>query len=307
MYNQIVTVRVTPSSGTILQTRNEGSIENKGLELTLNQDIITGKEWNWTAVLNFSYNRGKVLSLPESVSEITGGQYGDIYATAYAGQSTTGLSGIDYLRNENGDILIDESGYPRISPKKDTFLGNREPDCLIGLGSTVSWRDLSLSFLLDGRVGGDVANITARNLYSNGMARNLLNYRNRKIVFNGVVDNGDGTYTPNTTPVILDQTTFNNYINNISSNFIEDGSYLRLSYVTLAYDFGNLLKRLGSNNPVKGAKLSFTGRNLFLLTKYSGVDPQVMPSAANGTGAMGIDNFSVPTMRSYNITLNLSF
>ncbi|MCI5978161.1 MAG: SusC/RagA family TonB-linked outer membrane protein [Bacteroidales bacterium] len=305
--NQIVTVRVSPSSGTILQTRNEGTIENKGLEFTLNQDIITSRDWNWTATLNFSYNRGKVVSLPENVSEITGGQYGDIFASAYAGESTTGLSGIDYLRNENGDILIDESGYPRISPKKDTYIGNREPDCLIGLGSTVSWKDLSLSLLFDGRIGGDIANITGRSLYSSGMARNLVNYRSRKVVFNGVTENADGTYSPNTTPVILDQTTFNNYIYNVSSNFIEDGSYLRLSYVTLAYDFGNLLKRLGSGNPVKGAKLSFTGRNLFLLTKYSGVDPQVMPSAANGTGAMGIDNFSVPTLRSYNLTLNLTF
>ncbi len=153
--NQIVTVRVSPSSGTILQTRNEGTIENKGLEFTLNQDIITSRDWNWTATLNFSYNRGKVVSLPENVSEITGGQYGDIFASAYAGESTTGLSGIDYLRNENGDILIDESGYPRISPKKDTYIGNREPDCLIGLGSTVSWKDLSLSLLFDGRIGGD--------------------------------------------------------------------------------------------------------------------------------------------------------
>ncbi|MDD5839106.1 MAG: SusC/RagA family TonB-linked outer membrane protein [Bacteroidales bacterium] len=305
--NQIVTVRVSPSSGTILQTRNEGTIENKGLEFTLNQDIITSRDWNWTATLNFSYNRGKVVSLPENVSEITGGQYGDIFASAYAGESTTGLSGIDYLRNENGDILIDESGYPRISPKKDTYIGNREPDCLIGLGSTVSWKDLSLSLLFDGRIGGDIANITGRSLYSSGMARNLVNYRSRKVVFNGVTENADGTYSPNTTPVILDQTTFNNYIYNVSSNFIEDGSYLRLSYVTLAYDFGNLLKRLGSGNPVKGAKLSFTGRNLFLLTKYSGVDPQVMPTAANGTGAMGIDNFSVPTLRSYNLTLNLTF
>lgn len=305
--NQIVIVRVSPSAGTILQTRNEGTLENKGMEITLNQDIITGRDWNWTAILNFSYNRGKVVSLPEDVSEITGGQYGDIFASAYAGGSTTGLSGIDYLRNDNGDILIDESGYPRTSPKKDTYIGNREPDCLIGLGTTVSWKDLSLSMLFDGRVGGDVANITGRSLYSSGMAKNLLNYRNRKVVFNGVVDNGDGTYTKNTTPVILDQTTFNNYVYNVSSNFIEDGSYLRLSYVTVAYDFGNLLKRLGSANPVKGAKLSFTGRNLFLLTKYSGVDPQVMPSAANGTGAMGIDNYSVPTMRSYNISLNLSF
>ena len=305
--NQIVTVRVSPASGTILQTRNEGCIENKGLELTLNQDILSTKDFSWTATLNFSYNRGKVLSLPENVALIQGGQYGDIFTVAYAGESTTGLAGIDYERNAAGDVLIDENGLPKISPVEQTYIGNREPDCLLGLGSTFTWKDLSLSFLLDGRIGGDVANITGRSLYSNGQNALLVPYRNRKVVFKGVVDNGDGTYSPNTTPVILDQTTFNNYIYNVSSNFIEDGSYLRMSYVTLAYDFTNLMKRLGSANPIKGLKCSLTGRNLFLLTKYTCADPQVMPSASNGTGSMGIDSYSVPSLRSFNFNVNVTF
>ena len=87
--NQIVQVRVSPTSGTILQTRNEGSIENKGLELTFGQDIIRNKDFNWTVNANFSFNRGKVVSLPEGVSEIQGGQYGDIFASAYLNESTT--------------------------------------------------------------------------------------------------------------------------------------------------------------------------------------------------------------------------
>lgn len=305
--NQIVTVRVSPASGTILQTRNEGCIENQGLEATLNQDIIVSKDFNWSAIVNFSYNRGKVKSLPENVSEITGGQYGNIYASAYAGGSTTGISGVDYQRAPDGSVLINEKGYPVASPKKDSYIGNREPDCLIGLGSNVSWKNLSLSFLFDGRVGGDVVNVTGRGLIGNGMDARLAKYRNHKVVFNGVVDNGDGTYSKNTTPVILDQQTISTYINNVSSNFIEDGSYVRLSYVTVAYDFSDLMKRLGSKNPVKGLKCSLTGRNLFLLTKYSGADPQVMPSAANGTGAMGIDNYSVPSLRSFNFNLNVTF
>lgn len=305
--NQIVTVRVSPASGTILQTRNEGCIENKGLELTLNQDILSTKDFSWTATLNFSYNRGKVVSLPENVALIQGGQYGDIFTVAYVGESTTGLAGIDYERNAAGDVIIDENGLPKVSPVKQTYIGNREPDCLLGLGSTFTWKDLSLSFLLDGRIGGDVANITGRSLYSNGQNALLVPYRNRKVVFKGVVDNGDGTYRPNTTPVILDQTTFNNYIYNVSSNFIEDGSYLRMSYVTLAYDFSNLMKRLGSSNPIKGLKCSLTGRNLFLLTKYTGADPQVMSSASNGTGSMGIDNYSVPSLRSFNFNVNVTF
>lgn len=305
--NQIVTVRVSPSSGTILQTRNEGTIENSGIEATFTQEILRSKDFQWTATVNFSHNRGRLKSLPEGVSELTNGQYGDIFPSAYVGQATTSLSGKDYMRSPSGEVLIDANGYPMISSKKDTFIGNREPDCLIGLGSNFTWKDLSLGFLLDGRIGGDVANITGRGLMGNGMDARSSKYRNHKIIFNGVVDNGDGTYSPNTTPVILDQTTMTNYVNSVSSNYIEDGSYLRLSYVTVAYDFGNLMRRLGSRNPIKGMKLSFTGRNLFLLTKYSGADPQVMPAATGGTGAMGIDNYSVPSMRTYNINLNVTF
>lgn len=307
--NQIMVVRVSPTSGTILQTRNEGSIENQGVEATLNQTIISTKDFEWTATLNFSMNRGKVKSLPDDMKYIAGGnsQYSDLYTSAFLGESTTGILGSDYLRNENGDILIDENGYPRLSTEKYNYLGNREPDCLIGLGSTLTYKDLSVSFLFDGRVGGKVANITGRSLMSNGMSNYIAKYRNHKILFKGVVEQADGSYVPNTNTVILDQQTFNNYIYNAGSNFIEDGSYIRLSYVTVGYDFSNLLKKLGSSNPIKGLRCSLTGRNLFLLTKYSGCDPQVMPGAVSGTGAMGIDQYSVPALRSFNFNVNVTF
>ncbi len=307
--NQIMVVRVSPTSGTILQTRNEGSIENQGVEATLNQTIISTKDFEWTATLNFSMNRGKVKSLPDDMKYIAGGnsQYSDLYTSAFLGESTTGILGSDYLRNENGDILIDENGYPRLSTEKYNYLGNREPDCLIGLGSSLTYKDLSVSFLFDGRVGGKVANITGRSLMSNGMSNYIAKYRNHKILFKGVVEQADGTYVPNTNTVILDQQTFNNYIYNAGSNFIEDGSYIRLSYVTVGYDFTNLLKKLGSSNPIKSLRCSLTGRNLFLLTKYSGCDPQVMPGAVSGTGAMGIDQYSVPALRSFNFNVNVTF
>ena len=114
----------------------------------------------------------------------------------------------------------------------------------------------------------------------------------------------DGSYAPNTQPVILDQYTVNNYVYGVSSNFIEDGSYIRLSYVTVGYDFSSLLKQ---GCPVKGLSASLTGRNLFLLTKYSGSDPQIMSGVSGGTGSMGIDNYSVPQTRSFNLTLKATF
>lgn len=302
--NQIVQVRVSPSSGTIVQTRNEGSIENKGLELTLAQDILRMKDFDWTVTANFSFNRGKVRSLPDQLTEIQGTQYGDVFPTAYLHGSTTALSGKDYERTPDGQIICDENGYPIISAAKGILIGNREPDFLLGLGSSFRWKDLTVSFLFDGRCGGDVYNYTRRGLNSSGMESLLSKYRNHEILIKGVVAQPDGSYAPNTTPVILDSNFINNYYNVVSSNFIEDGSYIRLSYVTVGYDFSKFLKK---GCPIKGLKLSATGRNLFLLSKYTGSDPQILAGTGGGTGSAGIDYYSVPSTRSFNFSLSATF
>lgn len=308
--NQIVTVRVSPSSGYILQTRNEGAIRNHGVEFTLDQDIIKRKNFNWTLGLNFGLNRGTVVSLPEDVHEITGAQYGDIFTSAYLGGSTTALTGKDYLRNADGQVIVDDKGFPKINPNKNEYIGNREAKFQAGLNSSMNIYGVQLSFLFDGRVGGDVVNVTGRNLISSGNHSILEKYRGRQVVFNGVKEVLDEkgnvvSYEPNTTPITLNQTNIINYFYNVSTNFIEDGSYLRLSYVTLGYDFAQLMK---NQKVLKGLKLNFTCNNVFLLTKYTGTDPVCNAStSAKGTGSAGIDNTPVPSTRSYNISLSASF
>lgn len=306
--NQIVTVRVSPSSGMILQTRNEGAIANRGLELTLNQDILKHGDFDWTALLNFSFNRGKVLSLPDNIVEIQGTQYGDIFPVARLDGSTTGISGKDYSRDPNGNVICDENGYPIIDSAKGIYIGNREPKFLLGLGSTFRYKNASLSFLIDSRYGGDVVNVTGRSLIGNGMNHLYDKYRNREIIFDGVqaVTGADGavSYVKNQTPVVLDYNFVNKYFYSVSSNFIEDGSYIRLSYVTFNYDFTPMFK---TTWPIKGLNLTVTGRNLFLLTKYTGNDPSILASTAGGTGGMGIDNYNVPSTRSFNVTLKATF
>lgn len=303
--NQIVTVRVSPAAGMILQTRNEGSIENYGIEATLAQDIFKTKDFDWTLTANFSLNRGKVKSLPDQIKQIDGTNYGGIYPTAFLGGSTTGITGKDYVRDPQGNVVCNENGYPLVNTSKQLYIGNREPDFMLGLGSNFRFRDLTFGFLFDGRCGGDVVNITGSSLISNGQHHLLDKYRNREVVFKGVVANGDGTYSPNTTPIILDQTFINTYFFPVSSNFIEDGSYIRLSYVTLGYDLSKLLAR---NCPVKGINVTITGRNLFLLTKYSGSDPQVTESgSAYGSGSGGFDRYGVPKTRSFNLSVKATF
>ena len=307
--NQIVTVRVSPSSGYILQTRNEGKIRNHGVEFTLDQDIIKRKNFNWTLGLNFGLNRGTVLGLPEDVHEITGPQYGDVFTSAYLGGSTTALTGKDYQRNADGQVIVDENGYPKINPNKNEYIGNREAKFQAGLNSSMNIYGVQFSFLFDGRVGGDVLNVTGRNLISSGNHSILEKYRGRQVVFDGVVETtdeaGNVIYVPNTKPITLNQTTITNYFSQISTNFIEDGTYLRLSYVTLGYDFAKLMK---NQNVLKGLKLNFTCNNVFLLTKYTGTDPVCNASTGQGgTGSAGIDNTPIPSTRSYNISLSASF
>ncbi len=303
--NQIVTVRVSPASGYILQTRNEGAIRNHGLEFTLDQDIIKKKNINWTASLNFGLNRGNVVDLPENVAEITGPQYGDIFTSAYLGGSTTGLTGRDYLRTEDGKIIVNNEGYPQIDPNKNKYIGNREATFTAGLSTNLEVYGVTFGLLFDGKLGGDVVNYTGRSLMSSGQAKFLENYRGRQVVFEGVVDDGNGNYIPNTTPITLDYTTLINYFYNVSTNFIEDGSYIRLSYVTVGYDFARLMK---NQKVLKGMNLSFTANNLFVLTRYTGSDPVVNASTGGGgTGSAGIDQFPIPSTRSYNLSLNVKF
>ncbi len=307
--NQIVTVRVSPSSGYILQTRNEGVIRNHGMEFTLEQDVLRQKNINWTLGLNFGLNRGTVVGLPEDVHEITGPQYGDVFTSAYLGGSTTALTGKDYQRNEAGQVIVDENGYPKIDPSKNKLIGNREAIFQAGLNSTMNIYGVQFSFLFDGRLGGDVLNVTGRNLISSGNHKILEQYRGRQVVFNGVMEvtdeAGNVSYVPNTKPITLNQTTITNYFYQVSSNFVEDGSYIRLSYVTLGYDFAKLMK---NQKFFKALKLNFTCNNVFVLTKYTGTDPVCNASVGQGgTGSAGIDNTPVPTTRSYNISLSASF
>jgi len=303
--NQIVQVRVSPATGHILETRNEGNIRNQGMEFTLEQDIIKNKDFSWTAALNFGLNRGKVVSLPDQLPYVNGVQYGDIFTTAYVGKSTTAISGIDYLRTDDGKIICDANGYPKIGTKKDAYLGNREPKFRAGFTNTLSYQAWSLSFLFDGRLGGDIMNVTGRGLISNGQSKMLQNYRGRQVVVDGVVQQDDGSYAQNTTPITLDYKTINDYFYSVSSNFIEDGSYIRLNYLALGY---TIPQKISGKLGLTGLRCSFTANNLFMLTRYTGSDPICnADTEAMGTGSAGIDNYPVPSVTSYNFSISATF
>jgi hypothetical protein len=147
--------------------------------------------------------------------------------------------------------------------------------------------------------------LTGRGLISNGQSKMLETYRGRQVVVNGVVQQADGSYVPNTTPITLDYTTITNYFFNVSENFVEDGSYIRMNYLTLGYALPqNLAAKLG----LTGLRLSLTGNNLFILTRYTGDNPTSNANTdAGGTGSAGIDNYAVPNTTSYNFSITATF
>jgi len=303
--NQILSgVRTSSASGMVLQTLNGGWVNNRGVEITLEQDIIKNKDFTWTGIANFGLNRSKVNALPDGMDMMPGSDYGTVRVQPLLGGTTTGLYGKDYLRTDDGKVIVDINGYPRINPSKGVDIGNREPDFLLGLSSNFSYKNLTLGFLLDGRKGGVVYNRTAQSMMYAGMHKNNEVYRGRQILWDGVVLQEDGSYKPNTTPVNMDFNALYYYYLIADSNFIEDGSYIRLSYVTLGYDLSKHLPK----HIFKSLKASLTGRNLFLLTKYTGSDPQInADTSEQGTGSMGVDEYPVPSTRSFNITLSATF
>ena len=304
--NQILSsVRSSSASGVVLQTLNGGWVNNKGVDATLEQDILKNHDFLWTAALNFTLNRGKVKALPDGMDMMPGSDYGTVRVQPLLGGTTTGLYGKDYLRTDDGKVIVDENGYPRINPAKGVDIGNREPDFLLGLSSNFAYKNITLGFLLDGRKGGVVYNRTAQSMMYAGMHKLNEVYRGRQIVWDGVVlQPEDGSYKPNTTPINLDYTTLTNYYFIVDSNFLEDGSYIRLSYVTLGYDLSKHLPK----QVFKSLKVSLTGRNLFLLSKYTGSDPQINAATGEqGTGSNGVDDYPVPSTRSFNFTLSATF
>jgi len=303
--NQILTVRVSPASGYILQTRNEGSVRNHGIEITWGQDIITNRNFSWTTDFNWGLNRGKVMSLPEDLTDLEIHREGNIFASPIVGQSLTSLLGTDYMRNDAGQVLVEAgSGLPMINPDSRGYIGDREPIFSAGLVNTFNYRGFSLSFLFDGRLGGDVVNVTGRGLVSNGNSRFLEHYRGRQVVFDGVIRQDGGTYVQNTTPITIDHQIITNYFAAISTNFIEDGSFIRLNFVTLGYDVARHL----NTTQLSSLRVNFTGSNLFMLTRYTGSDPTNNADVTRGgAGAMGFDNFPVPRTRNFNLAVTATF
>ncbi|MGL5787438.1 MAG: SusC/RagA family TonB-linked outer membrane protein [Bacteroidales bacterium] len=306
--NQIINPRVSNAIGYIFKFVNAGEISNKGMEITINGTPVESRDWGWESQLNLSYNKGRVKNLIEGMKilYVTDVQIGPAKAASFNDGNFLGLSGTKWQTNDEGQLLIDKNGYPLTSTDETQYLGNREPDFLLGFSNTLRYKDLSLSFLFDARFGGTIYNATEWAMVTSGQAKVTEN-RGEKKVFEGVVKQDDGSYIPNTKEVILDEYYYRNIYTKHAPHFLTDVNWLRLRSLALTYSIPqSFLQKL---KVVQQAELSFTANNVFVITNYKGMDPEVSAGGAGvvGAGSAGIDYCGIPSTRTFSFGINVTF
>ena len=322
--------QVEAYSGFSTKLANVGSVNNRGLEISLGGRPVQGADFRWTSNFNISFNRSKVVALlndlPLAIRTNTGGGY-QIYASGFSLKYLQVGQPIDQMRgyvnlgtwseaeraeaaafgqlpgdakwkdvNGDGKITRDEDG--------NQVIGNASPNFIYGWQNVFSYKNFDLTFLIQGSQGNDIFNavrIKTENP-TNGTSANL---KNRWTIDNQHTDVPAFTSTlersqqitgPNQTAGIgVDQR---------SSRWVEDGSYARLKNITLSY---NLPASFLSRAKISRLSVYVTGANLITITKYTGYDPEVSSFNVGGAGGLGIDLSNYPSSRTYIAGINLAF
>ncbi|WNJ19137.1 TonB-dependent receptor [Pontibacter sp. G13] len=269
---------------------NAGSMKNQGIELYIESDIVRKGNFNWNSGLNFARNVNTLLSLSndlfEKELEYTGapsgqGLVGQTTQILEPGQSIGTFYTLKYVgADASGAHLFETASGEQVTaanttlPEDNQYLGNALPDFTFGWNNSLRYGNWGLSFMLRGMVGHDILNALSANLarlpeaasYNPSMAA----------IENGNPDN----------PIF-------------SSYFIEDGTYLRLDNATLSHT-------LPGGDIFKGATVYVTGQNLFTLTNYSGVDPEINLNSLE-PGIQGVRNSDRSYFQARTITLGANF
>ena len=323
-YDQIISPRGPQSTGYIFCSQNMGDVYNKGMELAIGGTPVKTRDFSWESSINVYGNRGTVKHLPDGTKYlyVTDVQVGNVQAASYNDGPFMALSGGEWLRNENGDLVLDKNFMPQGAQSNSTqiLVGNREPKFQGGWNNTLTYKGFTFNMLWEFRVGGAVFNGTEYAMTMSGMSK-LTEGRDR-LEITGVQASGDG-YTPVETHVFeadgvynfngtkisgkeLIKNYYTSYYYRESRNFITDVNSLRLRTISLSYELPKNV--LAKTKCIKRASVSATANNLLLFSNYHG-DPEVAVSGSGITGSssVGIDYCGVPSTASFSFGVNLTF
>jgi iron complex outermembrane receptor protein len=264
------------------QIANVGSVRNSGIELSVNAEIIRMKNFGWSANFNVSHNKNEVLSLSNDKwigkNMQTAPCQGQGLSGSYAQLIMPGEPlGTFYGKRFTG---FDSNGIETYANNgASEVIGCAQPDLSFGFGSKLTYKNWVLSMNLHGTKGNDIYNGTRNNqaYLSNLPGRNVF----REAVTSGVSRSQAKVF---------------------SSRFIEDGSFLRMDNLTLGYNFKT------KNTFLSNARVYVSAQNLFVITAYKGLDPEVNSEiSSTGVAPLGIDYLSYPKARTYTLGINVSF
>lgn len=291
-------VQLPRSTGYSTTLRNVGKIENKGLELSADANVISGQKFNWNLNGNISFNKSKVISLYDG-QDILGGSedmliFSDNCNILREGEAVGAFYG--YLKdgyNEKGDeIYKDLNNDGLINENDKVIIGDPNPDFIFGLNSYMSFAGFELTMFFQGSYGNDLACI--------GLIDNTIDMAGGTNFLKDVLGN---YWTPQNTDAKYPRLTRSRSMK-FSDRFIEDGSYLRLKNIELAY---NLPVNTLNINWLRSLRIYASAQNYLTLTKYSGWDPEVNSSGGTSSFAQGHDHYSYPTAKSITFGINVGF
>ncbi len=339
-YDQILEAPVPITSGYSKLRFNTGEVRNKGIEVLLGFSPLRSEKVSWDVGINFSRNSNVVESLTEGAEQLILGKnlFGNFGPSIVArpGEEFGTIIGWDYTYfdgNGNGvtddservpdNRIIDENGqWYEVTDSREP-LGNASPDWLAGLRNTVSYKGVTLTALVDFKMGGDVFWGTHATAVGFGQSPQSLEGRNAEFggqpwVFtddagvettynNGLLKPGvyaDGTPNDKVQSYVYSHLDVFSWGPGITTPFVSDNSYVKMRELSLSYDFpAPLIEKIGF---LQNARISLVGRNLFYL--YDNAPDNINPEGLNGSGFnQGIEWGALPGSRQYGVVLNTGF
>ena len=273
--------------------RNEGEMTNTGVEFTISSHNFVRKNFKWDTDFNISHNKNRLEKLQTS-QVYDDAKVTDILAD-YCVRNTPGMplgsfygyktGGVD---SETGELIyLDTNGDGEVTASDRTYIGDPNPDFTFGMTNTFRFYGVTVSFMLQGSYGNDIFN--AGRIETEGMY-------DEKNQSTRVLDRWRRPGMQTTIPKA-------GFDMRVSDYFIEDGSYIRLKDLTIAYDFsGAWMKKIGMTK----LQPYFSAQNLLTLTRYMGMDPEVNQYGNSGT-VQGLDYGTYPQTRSFVLGINIEF
>lgn len=307
-YDLLITLPIAGSTGYSNYYTNGPTVENKGIEVSLGYDIFKNENFGWNFTANWTLNRNKVTDLNGVAdNSAEGSDYfsGNLTPTITLGQPLGVFYGSAYERDSSGNLIIGSNGLPVLAAESK-LIGNPTPDWTGNFRNNLRYKNISLSFLLDIRKGGDIWDGTLARLHRLGMTQASADNRSATYIIPGVLENGN----PNNI-AISNKTYYVSYLGDGSGSANEtaiekDINWVRLRDVSLNYNFSKVLSSVSALSFVKNAELSISARNLFIITNYKGIDPE-NSFAGSASNTLGFDYFNNPNTRSYYLTFKFGF